>query len=150
MPAQIADVIPKPQFGLDPLKYRHPIVAPFRGRERAGLLTTPIAVITIGSKCPKTAPVSKLPPRCRRRSLHRDIAARSRPRRARRDGRLALLSRPTTGEPWTNWPTWPSFLPIVRELLSFATGGQHDRWQQLVGTSFWRAKLPPPMRPNSN
>ena len=33
----------QPQFGLDPLDYRHPIVAPFRGRERAGLLTTPVA-----------------------------------------------------------------------------------------------------------
>ena len=42
LPARIGDVITEPQFGLDPLDYRHPIVAPFRGRERAGLVTTPV------------------------------------------------------------------------------------------------------------
>jgi hypothetical protein len=43
IPARLGEIISQPSFGLDPLEYRHPIVAPFRGRERAGLLTTPVA-----------------------------------------------------------------------------------------------------------
>jgi hypothetical protein len=42
---------------------------------------------------------------------------------------------PTTGEPWTSWPTWPSFLPIVREILAYAAGGPEQDWQQLVGSA---------------
>ena len=61
------------------------------------------------------------------------------------DGSLSSVDA-TTGEPWTNWPTWPSFLPIVRELLAYATGGQHDHWQQLVGTPLASQSVPPPMR----
>jgi hypothetical protein len=134
LPARISDLISQPQFGLDPLEYRHPIVAPFRGRERAGLLTTPVARhfrlevpkerlgVEVAAALPGGDPFIVTSPLGRGRIV---LVAT--------DGSLSSVDV-TTGEPWTNWPTWPSFLPIVRELLSFATGGQHDHWQQLVGT----------------
>ena len=43
LPARLGEMVNEPQSGLDPLDYRHPIVEAFRGREKAGLLTTPIA-----------------------------------------------------------------------------------------------------------
>jgi hypothetical protein len=35
---------------------------------------------------------------------------------------------PSTAQPWTMLPAWPSFLPIVRELVAF--GLAHDRLEQ--------------------
>jgi hypothetical protein len=134
LPVRIGELITKPQFGLDPLEYRHPIAAPFRGRERAGLLTTPVArhyhlevpqdrgdvdvavAMPTGNPFIVTAPVDR----------GRVIVVAT-------DGSLSSVD-PQSGEPWTVWPTWPSFLPIVRELLSFATAGERNQWQQLVGT----------------
>jgi hypothetical protein len=57
-------------------------------------------------------------------------------------GRMVLVSTDAslssvdqaTGEPWTAWPTWPSFLPVVREILAYAVSGQRAAWDQPVGT----------------
>jgi hypothetical protein len=134
IPARLAELAGDPQQGIDPLEYRHPIVAPFRGRERAGLLTTPVAryyrlevdkrraasqvVATIGGGDPFiiAAPLGR----------GRTVLVCT-------DGSLSSVD-PASGEPWTQWPTWPSFLPVVRELLAYATGGEQQQWQQLVGT----------------
>jgi hypothetical protein len=133
LPAHLGDVRTEKQFGVDPLDYRHPIAAPFRGRERAGLLTTPVG-----------------------RYFHLDVSSdRSQAETAlalasgdplvvtvpHGSGRVVLVATAgslasvdrASGEPWTTWPAWPSFLPVVREILSFAVGGQHDQWQALVG-----------------
>lgn len=134
IPATIGEVASATQFGLDPLDYRHPIVAPFRGRERAGLLTTPItryhrltlpadrhdvevaAATAAGNPFIVTAPLGR----------GRTILIAT-------DGALSSVDH-VSGEPWTSWPTWPSFLPIVRELLSYAASGGQQAWQQRVGT----------------
>jgi hypothetical protein len=42
LPVRLGEVASETRFGLDPLDYRHSIVAPFRGRERAGLISTPV------------------------------------------------------------------------------------------------------------
>ena len=134
LPARIGDLVAQSQFGLDPLKYRHPIVAPFRGRERAGLLTTPVnrfyrldiptkqAGAEVAVATPSGDPFIVTAPFGRGRTV---LVAT--------DGSLASVD-PASGEPWTTWPTWPSFLPIVREMLAYASGGQQTRWQQFVGT----------------
>jgi hypothetical protein len=133
LPAAIGPIVAQPQFGLDPLDYRHPIVAPFRGRERAGLLTTPVnrhyrlevarsrPGVEIAAALPGGDPFIVTAPLGRGRIV---LVAT--------DGSLSSVD-PTSGEAWTTWPTWPSFLPLVRELLSYASGGQQLRWQQLVG-----------------
>ncbi len=64
------------------------------------------------------------------------------------DGSLSSVD-PTTGEPWTAWPTWPSYLPLIREVLAFATGGQHKQWQQLVGSPL-RGTISGPLPLGSN
>jgi hypothetical protein len=135
LPARIGELITEPQFGLDPLDYRHPIVAPFRGRERAGLLTTPVTRYyhLDTSRSPRGAEVAAATRRgdpfivAAPLGLGRSVLVAT-------DGSLSSID-PTTGEPWTTWPTWPSFLPIVRELVSYAASGQNQAWQQLVGSS---------------
>jgi hypothetical protein len=134
IPARLGQVVVNQQFGLDPLDYRHPIVAPFRGRERAGLLTTPVtryyrlelprnhAEITAAAALPNGDPFIVTAPFGNGRVV---LVAT--------DASLSSVDS-QSGEPWTIWPTWPSFLPIVREMLSFVVGSQHARWQQQVGT----------------
>jgi hypothetical protein len=133
VPARIGELVRGPNFGLDPLEYRHPIVAPFRGNERAGLLTTPVS-------CYYRLSVLK-------KARHVEVAAtigpgdpfivaaplgKGRTVLVATDGSLSSIDA-ATGEPWTIWPTWPSFLPIVRELLAYAVSGTQQDWQQPVG-----------------
>lgn len=132
LPAVVGPIVAQPQFGLDPLDYRHPIVAPFRGRERAGLLTTPVnryyrlevsrsrPGVEIAAALPGGDPFIVTAPLGRGRTV---LVAT--------DGSLSSVD-PASGEAWTTWPTWPSFLPLVRELLAYASGGQQMQWQQLV------------------
>jgi hypothetical protein len=134
LPAAIGPIVAQPQFGLDPLEYQHAIVAPFRGRERAGLLTTPVNRhfrLDISSGRPGAKIAASLPggdPFIVTAPL-----GRGRTVLVATDGSLSSVD-PTSGEVWTTWPTWPSFLPLVRELLAYASSGQKIRWQHLVGT----------------
>lgn len=149
LPAKIGELTSQPQFGLDPLDYRHSIVAPFRGRERAGLLTTPVTQyfklditnnrsdVQVAAAMPSGDPFIVTAPLGRGRTVM--IAT---------DGSLSSVDT-ATGEPWTNWPTWPSFLPIVRELLAYATSGERQQWQQLVGTPLASRGVPAPAQPNA-
>jgi hypothetical protein len=133
IPARIGALVTERQFGLDPLDYRHPIVALFRGRERAGLLTTPVSRyyrldvsqhrpgVEVAIATRDGDPLIVTSPLGRGRTVLVATAAS-----------LSSVDS-TSGEPWTTWPTWPSYLPIVRELLAYASSGQHVRWQQLVG-----------------
>jgi hypothetical protein len=142
IPVKIGQIINQPSFGLDPLEYRHPIVAPFRGRERAGLLTTPVARyhrlepprhrsdIAVAAALQNGDPFIVTAPLGRGRTI---LVAT--------DGSLTSVDS-ATGEPWTNWPTWPSFLPLVRELLAYSMTGQQSDWQQLVGTPLTSSELP--------
>lgn len=135
LPTRLGPVTATTSFGIDPLDHRHPIVAPFRGRERAGLLTTPIsryyklelpqdrAGVEVAAALPGGDPLIVAASLGRGRTV---VVAT--------DGSLTSVD-PETGEPWTTWPTWPSFLPVVRELLAYASGGRHEQMQQPVGTT---------------
>ncbi|HEY3393462.1 MAG TPA: BatA domain-containing protein, partial [Lacipirellulaceae bacterium] len=134
LPARIGELVAEPQFGLDPLDYRHAIVAPFRGNERAGLLTTPVSRY-YRLELPKQLRNIEVAATIRRGDPFIVAAPLGKGRTVlvATDGSLSSVD-PTTGEPWTVWPTWPSFLPIVRELLAYAVSGKHQEWQQPVGT----------------
>ena len=122
LPARLGDLTSRPSYGLDPQDYQHPIVEVFQGQQRSGLLTTPVAcyyqleisedhkhvqtavALENGDPFVVTAPVGR--------------------------GRSVLVATscdldsvdPATGQPWTTMPAWPSFLPLVREMLLYATG----------------------------
>jgi hypothetical protein len=129
LPARLGDVVEESQYLFDPLEYAHPIVSPFRGQEKAGLLTTQVAKYF-------------------QLSLRADSAARV---------ALAFAGGGRGGDPviveetigqgrsilvatsadtsWTSMPMWPSYVPIVQELLAAAVSGQAGEHNLLVGQS---------------
>lgn len=115
LPARLGPLVDAPQFRLDPLGYVHPIVRPFRDRERAGLLTTPVG-------------------KHFKLNLHEDGRSRIAlttgdgdplvvERGFENGGRVVLVGT-SADVSWTGMPMWPSYVPIVQELLAFAVAGE--------------------------
>jgi hypothetical protein len=126
LPARVGNVIDQPQFRLDPLGYRHPILDPFRGRGQNSLLTTPVfkhyqltpskdshatTVLALGNGDPLVIEHSV------------------------RRGRVVLVG--TSAEPsWTAMPLWPSFVPLVQEIVAWCTAAQLQQRNVLAGETF--------------
>jgi hypothetical protein len=129
MPAKVGEIRGDSLLNFDPLDYEHPIVAPFRGHERSGLLSAPIwrywyldhdpdgarvaLRLTDGSPALITATVGR--------------------------GRSVLLATSASpaaadrSQPWSALPLWPSFPPLMREMVDFAVRGRLDRQNLRVG-----------------
>ena len=127
LPARLGAVVTQPESRLDPLDYQHPIVRPFRSREKAGLLTTPVfrhfqLLVPEGSQARKVLALPGGDPLIVEEQIHR--------------GRVILVgtSADTSwdGE-FTPLPLWPSFLPLVHEMLAHALGSQVQHRSVLVG-----------------
>jgi hypothetical protein len=124
LPGRLATVAPLGPYSLDPLGYRHPLVSVFRGQQRAGLLSTPV-----NSYHKITLPDGEMA-----RQLRTAIALEN--------GDPLVLDHPvgeghvllcTTavsplsriqGEEqsvaWSELGSWPSFLPLVQEMVVLA------------------------------
>lgn len=116
LPVRIGSAVSQATFRLDPLGYNHPIVAPFRGRQRSGLIDTPVSrYFRFTENSDPFEAVVALP--------SGDPLIAVGPSGA---GRVAVVATapslasidPESGGPWTAWPAWPSFLPVVRGLLT--------------------------------
>lgn len=134
IPGWLSPSVARPSYGVDPLDYRHPIVQPFRGRERAGLLTTPVTryfPLEIAAEAGAATSVAL--------ALEGGDPLLVTARVGR--GRTAVLTTaatlgsidPATGQPWTALPAWPSFLPIVRGMVAHLAGGVGVGRALLVG-----------------
>ncbi len=129
LPARLGPVLAA-QGRLDPRDYRHPIVRPFQGQENAGLLTTPVRryfklLLPKDSKAQVALSLANGDPLIVEEEIHR--------------GRVFLVATaadtaaPNPGEtPWTWLPVWPSFVPIVQEILAYAESGQLQQRSVLV------------------
>jgi len=114
LPARLLNVIEEPQLRLDPLGFRHPIVQPFRGRGETGLLTTPVF------KYFKLQPPKDSSAQVVLAAANGDpLIVEERIER----GRVILVATSADAS-WTAMPLWPSFLPLVREILSFCLDGE--------------------------
>jgi hypothetical protein len=132
LPALIKGLASESQYRFDPLDYRHPLVNVFKGREQAGLLTTPVYKYFR----------LELPPRSRARvalgfeggdpAIVEETIHRGRSILVATDGSLSSLDL-ATKTPWTAWPAWPSYLPLVQEMLAAAVAGQQGEHNVLVG-----------------
>ncbi len=126
LPARIGNVVDQPQFRLDPLGYRHPILEAFRGRGQTSLLTTPVFKhyqLTPSKKSHATTVLAlgNGDPLVIEQSVHR--------------GRVVLVG--TSAEPsWTAMPLWPSFVPLVQEIVAWCAAGQLQQRNVLVGDTF--------------
>ena len=126
LPARLGPVVSQPAIRLDPLDYQHPIIRAFRSRENSGLLTTPIyryfrLTLPETSKAQKVL-MSGSDPVIVEEPVHR--------------GRVILVATSADtswDEIWTPLPLWPSFLPLVHEMLGFTLGNQLRERNLTVG-----------------
>lgn len=121
-------------WGIDPLEYRSPLVAPFVGFPDSGLLTTPIfRYWEIERLTPKTAAAD---------SWQVDLAIDTGDPlvgRHRLGGGVvtSLFSAPVTGSseahPWNAMAAWPSFVPLMQRLVQTAMDHSLDNHSVLAG-----------------
>ena len=128
---------PTATYRLDPLDYQHPIVAPFRGQVRSGLLTSPIsryirakpytaeqqAAPNVALRFFNSDPVLVEEQIGRGHSIVFTTAASSQSKDLSQDPAV----------PWSDLGTWPSFLPLVQETLAMAVRAQEQARNVQVG-----------------
>jgi hypothetical protein len=113
LPARLGTLIDQPQLRLDPLAFRHPILHAFRGRGESGLLTTPVfkyfkLQVPKDSSAHVVLATANGDPLLVEESIERGHV---------------ILSATSADATWTAMPLWPSFLPLVQEILAFCLGG---------------------------
>jgi len=123
LPARLGNIVDRAETRLDPLGYRHPIVDAFRGRERAGLLTAPVAkhvrlVLPERSKARVALALASGDPLVVEEPIGR--------------GRVVLVAT-SADTTWNYLPLWPSYVPLVQEMLNFLVGAQVQRRNVAVG-----------------
>lgn len=132
LPARLGDLTPAETYSVNPLDYGHPIVAPFRGHESSGLLTTPIWKYVRLTPTPQAKVAAAL-------DSGDPLIVEERIGR----GRCILVataaspaSMDHTVDPptaWTALSTWPSFPPLVHEMVQFSVAGRSEGRNLLVG-----------------
>ena len=123
LPARLGKVVDRRQTALDPRDYAHPIVAPFRDNQRAGLLSTPVGryvklEVPKGTKARVVLAFGDGDPMIVEEPVHQ--------------GRVILVAT-SADTSWTPMPVWPSYVPVVQELLAYAVGGQTGQRNVEVG-----------------
>jgi hypothetical protein len=136
LPARIGDVVTQPQYGFDPLGYRHPIVEAFRGRQRSGLLTVPVYHyfrLTVPESWRQSRVVATF--RNGDPAIVEGPVGRGRVVLVATAGSLSSVDA-ARRTPWTALPVWPSFLPLVREMLAYSMLARQAHDNVLVGQPF--------------
>jgi hypothetical protein len=132
LPAELGGIVSEAQYRFDPLDYRHHLTAPFKGREQAGLLTTPVY------KYFQLKPLEKSSAKVAMAFAQGDPAIIEQPVGRGRvilmatDGSLSSID-PVSRAPWTSMSAWPSFLPLVQEMFALAAGSQLAGHNLIVG-----------------
>lgn len=125
LPCLLSDLAPSGQYLFDPLEYRHPIVAPFRDQEQAGLLATPTQRYHKLQLPENTSAKVVLAFHNGDPAIVESAVGRGR----------AVLVATSADLSWTTMPVLPSYLPIVQELLAWSVQGQANDRNVLVGAS---------------
>ncbi len=134
--------------GIDPLEYHHPIVQPFKGNERSGLLSTPVSRIHSLRINPSETDSDTQVALATSSGDPLLITTRY------GAGRIAVMATdcslqsidPETGEPWTALPAWPSFLPMLRGMVEAVLNlsdeiGSHEVGQEISAVSSSRLSV---------
>lgn len=117
LPGKLDEEVAPEQCRFDPLGYAHPVVAPFAGRQRSGLLQVHVAKYVrvvpreSGQQLPTVLAYANGDP-----ALLVDRY---------KSGSIALATTNpalrTDGDPWSSLAVSPSFLPLIRELFGYLT-----------------------------
>lgn len=139
----IGEPVPLGAYPFDPLDYRHPIVQPFRGHERAGLLTTPIWKYVRLQVGPQAESQVALAFDNGDPAIVESPVGRGHVILVATDGSDSSLDHSTTPpSPWNAWSSWPSFPPLVQQILKEAVRGRTPLRNVAVG-DLLRGRLPP-------
>lgn len=139
----IGEPVPLGAYPFDPLDYRHPIVQPFRGHERAGLLTTPIWKYVRLQVGPQAESQVALAFDNGDPAIVESPVGRGHVILVATDGSDSSLDHSTTPpSPWNAWSSWPSFPPLVQQILKEAVRGRTPLRNVTVG-DLLRGRLPP-------
>ncbi len=133
LPAKLNEVVSDRRHSFDTLEYRHPLTSPFRGHERAGLLTVPTWRYVRLDQVEATASVA----------LAFDNGDPAIITAERANGKVLLIATAASPEsvdrstdpptPWTALASWPSFPPLVHEIVRFAQSNRVAQRNVLVG-----------------
>ncbi|MBN2578483.1 MAG: VWA domain-containing protein [Pirellulales bacterium] len=123
LPARIDKLVPRDRYRLDPRGYRHPLLSAFRDHGEKALLTTPLFEyfkldVPKDSSARVALAAAGGDPLIVEETIHR--------------GRVVLLAIPID-EPGTPLPRWPSFLPLIQEILAFCVAGEAEQHNLRVG-----------------
>jgi hypothetical protein len=127
LPARLGPIVetpPDPSARLDPQGYRHPIVSAFRGRESAGLLSTPIH---------KYFRLQSIPDSAAKVALYTAAGDPLIVEEPIGQGRVVLVATSAADLDWTAMPFWHSYPALIQELLAFAVEGQMRQRNLIVG-----------------
>jgi hypothetical protein len=123
LPARLVTAATESQYRFQPGDYRHPIIRAFRGQDRAGLLTTPVykyfkLELPESSQAEVALEFENGDPVIVEEQIGR--------------GRSIVVAT-SADTSWTTMPMWPSYVPIVQELLAAAVGGKLQERNVEVG-----------------
>lgn len=124
LPVRLGEPVAPGEYRFDPLGYRHPLVAPFAGEQRAGLLTVPTW---------RYYPLTPAPQADVRVALAFNSGAPALIEAPIGQGRVFVFASaptPSLGESdssqgWSEFAAWPAFPPVMQEMLALAVR-QHD------------------------
>jgi Aerotolerance regulator N-terminal/von Willebrand factor type A domain len=149
LPARLDTLVSETQYYFDPLGYQHPLMKAFEGREQSGLLNTPVykyfrLAVDPESKARVALAFEGGDPAIVEETIHR--------------GRSILVATecspssidPVSKKPWTTLPAWPSFVPLVQELVALAVTGQMSEHNVEVGQTLGESLQAMPSRATVN
>lgn len=121
-------------YFFDPLDYRHPIAQPFAGHERSGLLNTPVWKYLALEKDPRAAATTALAFQNGDPAIIEESIGNGRVILVATAASRVSLDRSTNPPtPWSALATWPSFPPLVQQMLHTALRGRAQLRNALVG-----------------
>jgi len=132
LPAKLQELVSEAQYHFDPLNYRHPLMQVFQGREQSGLLTTPVYKYFRLALVPDSKARVALAFDGGDAAIVEETIHKGRSILVATEGSLSSID-PATKSPWTTLPAWPSFVPIVQEMLAWAVRGQMTEHNLEVG-----------------
>ncbi len=142
LPAELDRPADAGRYNFDPLDYRDPLLAPFAGNERAGLLNTSITRYFRLKRLPPKTTAAQTALAIRQTQDPAIIAERfAGGAVGELGGRSIIVALPASfasvdplsKEPWSNWPIKNSFQPMVQNLLLSAIGSTGGERNLLVG-----------------
>jgi hypothetical protein len=134
LPAGIGKVLSTEATGIDPLDYRHPIAQPFEANQNTGLLTSPIW------RYRELLPIEGSSAESALGVVGGQVLVMT---EKLAGGQVVLVATSASAEsvdatadppqPWNVLHTWPSYLPLVHEMLSVASSQRDASRNVLVG-----------------